>query len=203
MAEKVSPTATNEQQVQQINVVDDTTLQTILSSMNDSEMNTFLDELNKTGKACKNKSFHIIYSRIIDLDLPSIGQTIELLTVSTSTDTAAATTTDAAFQELTTLLQQPPADMVSIGMESKSSTSFNSTVPRQTRTANTYGGTSVGGGGSNRPGTAVKSTISSNNNATIRKPVHQQQTVLDDRMFFGRAATTSQGQQRRPISWFQ
>lgn len=53
MAEKVSPTATNEQQVQQINVVDDTTLQTILSSMNDSEMNTFLDELNKTGKACK------------------------------------------------------------------------------------------------------------------------------------------------------
>ena len=33
MAEKVSATTTNEQQVQQINVVDDTTLQTILSSM--------------------------------------------------------------------------------------------------------------------------------------------------------------------------
>lgn len=99
--------------------------------------------------------------------------------------------------------------MVSIGIETKSNTSFNSTVPRQTRTANTYGGTTVGNS-SNRPGTAVKSTISLNNNATIRKPVQQQQVVHDDRMFFGRAATIGQGQQynrtgqqRRPISWFQ
>jgi hypothetical protein len=38
---------------QQINVVDDATLQAVLSSMTESEMHAFLDELNKTGKACK------------------------------------------------------------------------------------------------------------------------------------------------------
>lgn len=39
---------------QQINVVDDATLQAVLSSMSETEMNAFLEELNKTGKACKN-----------------------------------------------------------------------------------------------------------------------------------------------------
>ena len=38
---------------QQINVVDDTTLQAALSSMSEVEVNAFLEELNKTGKACK------------------------------------------------------------------------------------------------------------------------------------------------------
>ena len=38
---------------QQINVVDDATLQAILSSMTEPEMHAFLEELNKTGKACK------------------------------------------------------------------------------------------------------------------------------------------------------
>lgn len=38
---------------QQINVVDDATLQAVLSSMSETEMNAFLEELNKTGKACK------------------------------------------------------------------------------------------------------------------------------------------------------
>ncbi len=46
-------TTTKEQQVQQINVVDDAALQAVLSSMTEPEMQTFLDELNKTGKACK------------------------------------------------------------------------------------------------------------------------------------------------------
>ena len=40
---------------QQINVVDDATLQAVLSSMSETEMNAFLEELNKTGKACKKK----------------------------------------------------------------------------------------------------------------------------------------------------
>ena len=125
--------------------------------------------------------------------------------------------------------------MVSTGMEqklmpqpinTKSNTQLNTSGSRQARTANTYGGTSVGGG--NRPGTAVKSTISSNNGAIIRKPLQQQQQQMinDDRMFFGRpttigsgqyhnrtglmpnkqdvaSITSSSGQQRRPISWFQ
>lgn len=38
---------------QQISVVDDATLQAVLSSMSETEMNAFLEELNKTGKACK------------------------------------------------------------------------------------------------------------------------------------------------------
>jgi hypothetical protein len=38
----------------QINVVDDATLQAILSSMTEPEVHAFLDELNKTGKACKS-----------------------------------------------------------------------------------------------------------------------------------------------------
>jgi len=46
-------TTTKEQQVQQINVVDDAALQAVLSSMTEPEMQAFLDELNKTGKACK------------------------------------------------------------------------------------------------------------------------------------------------------
>jgi hypothetical protein len=65
---------------------------------------------------------------------------------------------------------------------------------RQARTANTYGGTSVAGG--NRPGTAVKSTITSSGGATIRKPLQQQQQQIinDDRMFFDRPTTIGQGQ---------
>lgn len=43
-----------EQQVQHISVVDDAALQEVLSSMTEPEMNAFLDELNKTGKACKS-----------------------------------------------------------------------------------------------------------------------------------------------------
>jgi hypothetical protein len=66
---------------------------------------------------------------------------------------------------------------------------------RQARTANNYGGTSVAGG--NRPGTAVKSTITSSGGATIRKPLQQQQQqqiINDDRMFFDRPTTIGQGQ---------
>jgi hypothetical protein len=37
---------------QQINVVDDATLQAVLSTMTEPEMHAFLEELNKTGKAC-------------------------------------------------------------------------------------------------------------------------------------------------------
>ena len=46
--------ATREQQVQQLNAVDDATLQAVLSSMTESETQAFLDELNKTGKACES-----------------------------------------------------------------------------------------------------------------------------------------------------
>jgi hypothetical protein len=46
-------TSNQEQQTQQINVVDDAALQEVLSSMTEPEMNAFLEELNKTGKACK------------------------------------------------------------------------------------------------------------------------------------------------------
>ena len=41
-----------EQQLHQMNVVDDAALQAVLSSMSETEMNAFLDELNKTGRAC-------------------------------------------------------------------------------------------------------------------------------------------------------
>lgn len=44
---------------QQINVVDDATLQAILSSMTEPEMQVFIDELNRTGKACKSVSFFL------------------------------------------------------------------------------------------------------------------------------------------------
>lgn len=39
---------------QQINVVDETTLQAVLSSMTGPEVHAFLEELHKTGKACKS-----------------------------------------------------------------------------------------------------------------------------------------------------
>ena len=162
------------------------------------------------------------------LVLPGIGQTIELLTVpapsaelpSTATAVAAASSQASAeilLQELTTMIQHPPADLVPMQIESRAAAS-------STRTGNT----------------AVKSTVTStNNNATIRKPVQQQttqqQAAQDERMFFGRPTTIGQGQyhnrtglmsgnkqpanvfqqqqpqqqqqqqqqQRRPISWFQ
>ena len=53
-------TQQQQQQPQQINVVDDAALQAVLSSMSETEMNAFLEELNKTGKACtktNNKDF--------------------------------------------------------------------------------------------------------------------------------------------------
>jgi len=37
---------------QQINFVDNDTLQGVLSSMTEPEVHEFLDELHKTGKAC-------------------------------------------------------------------------------------------------------------------------------------------------------
>lgn len=51
--QNVFPTTT--QETQQVNVVDDNTLQAVLSSMSETEMNAFLEELNKTGKACKKE----------------------------------------------------------------------------------------------------------------------------------------------------
>ena len=48
-------TSNQEQQTQQINVVDDVALQEVLTSLSEPEMNAFLEELNKTGKACKSK----------------------------------------------------------------------------------------------------------------------------------------------------
>ncbi|CAF1565058.1 unnamed protein product, partial [Adineta steineri] len=182
-----------QQQQQQINVVDDATLQAVLSSMTEPEMNAFLEELNKTGKAY----------------LPGIGQTIELLTVPAPSETSTTTTTmtvlpssqisqsqpsaENFLQELTSLIQHPPDDIVPIGIEQRrrqqsidARSNINNTVSgsRQARTANIYGGTSVGGSG--RPGTAVKSTITSSGGATIRKSFQQQQNMNDDRMFFGR-----------------
>ena len=203
---------TMKEQQQQINVVDDATLQAVLSSMSEPEMQAFLDELNKTGKACK------LILRLSDpsneqkLDLPGIGQTIELLTVpvlseapsTTSTITVlppSQTSAEILLQELKSLIQQPPADIVPINieqklipqpMETKSGIHFNTYGSRQTRTANTYGGTPVTGG--NRPGTAVKSTITPSGSAIIRKPSQPQQTNNDDRMFFGRPTTIGQGQ---------
>ena len=121
-----------------------------------------------------------------DLVLPAIGQTIELLTVNAPAELPTTTTTTAAainqpsaeilLQELTTLIQQPPADIVPLNIGQK-----------------------LAGPTSRTGNTAVKSTITSNNNATIRKPMQQQMTN-DERMFFGRPTTIGQGQ---PISWFQ
>ncbi len=42
-----------------MSVVDDATLQAVLSSMSETEMNAFLEELNKTGKACKLELFFL------------------------------------------------------------------------------------------------------------------------------------------------
>jgi hypothetical protein len=57
LEQNVLPTTKESQPVQQqINVVDDATLQAVLSSMSETEMNAFLEELNKTGKACTMKS---------------------------------------------------------------------------------------------------------------------------------------------------
>ncbi|CAF0898757.1 unnamed protein product [Rotaria sordida] len=184
---------------QQMNVVDDATLQAVLSSMTEPQVHDFLEELNKTGKAY----------------LPGIGQTIELLTVpappETSTEPSTITvlplsqisqsqpSAEILLQELTSLIQQPPADIVPIGIEqkfieqpieTKSNIHINTFGSRQSRTANTYGGTPVVG----RPGTAVKSTITSSGGTTIRKPLQQQQTINDERMFFGRPATVGLGQ---------
>ena len=44
-------TSAKEQQLN--NVVDDATLQAVLSTMTEPEMHAFLEELNKTGKACE------------------------------------------------------------------------------------------------------------------------------------------------------
>jgi hypothetical protein len=79
-------------------------------------------------------------------------------------------------------------------MDTKSSIHINTSGSRQARTANIYGGTTVIGGNGNRPGTAVKSTITSTGGGTIRKSFQQQQTINDDRMFFGRPTTIGQGQ---------
>jgi len=131
-----------------------------------------------------------------------------LLTVPATPETATSSQTSAEIllQELTSLIQQPLTDMVPIGieqkliqqhMDTKSSIDINTSGSRQARTANTYGGTPVIGGNGNRPGTAVKSTITSSGGGTIRKSFQQQQqqqTINDDRMFFGRPTTIGQGQ---------
>lgn len=156
------------------------------------------------------------------IDLPGIGQTIELLTVPAPSETATIQSTmttlsasqisqsqqsaEILLQELTSLIQQPPEDIVPIeieqkiiqqSMDTRSSIHMGGLGSRQTRTANTYGGTPVSSG--SRPGTAVKSTITSIGGATIRKPQQQQHTFNDDRIFFGRPvpsmpATIGQGQ---------
>jgi hypothetical protein len=46
-----------------MSVVDDATLQAVLSSMSETEMNAFLEELNKTGKACKLELFCYLNTR--------------------------------------------------------------------------------------------------------------------------------------------
>ncbi|CAM4749401.1 unnamed protein product [Rotaria magnacalcarata] len=204
---------------QHMNVVDDATLQTVLSSMTEPQVNDFLEELNKTGKAY----------------LPGIGQTIELLTVPAPPETLPASSTvstvpspqvsqtsaeillqeltsaeillqeltsaEILLQELTSLIQQPPVDIVHFCIEhnaipqtidTKSSIHIGSLGSRQTHTANSFGATSViGGGGGSRPATAVKSTITPSGGATIRKTLQQQQqqTINDDRMFFERPTT--------------
>jgi hypothetical protein len=124
-------------------------------------------------------------------DLPGIGQTIELLTVPAPSEASTTTflpsqsqqSAEILLQELTSLIQQP--------IDTKSSMHIAASSSRQARTANTYGGTSLVGG--NRPGTAVKSTITPSGGAPVRKPF-QQQTMNDDRMFFGRPTTIGQGQ---------
>ncbi|CAF5201204.1 unnamed protein product [Rotaria magnacalcarata] len=154
-------------------------------------------------------SIHVI------LDLPGIGQTIELLTVPAPPETLPASSTvstvpspqvsqtsaEILLQELTSLIQQPPVDIVHFCIEhkaipqtidTKSSIHIGSLGSRQTHTANSFGGTSViGGGGGSRPATAVKSTITPSGGATIRKTLQQQQqqTINDDRMFFERPTT--------------
>ncbi|CAM2697703.1 unnamed protein product [Rotaria socialis] len=197
---------------QHMNVVDDATLQTVLSSVTEPEVNDFLEELNKTGKTY----------------LRSIGQTIELLTVPSSPETSTVSSTvsilpspqvsqisaEILLQELTSLIQQTPADIVHFGIErksipqtidTKSSIHIGSLRSRQTHTANDFGGTSVigggGGGGGSQPGTAVKSTITSSGGATIRKPLQQQQqqAINDDRVFFERPTTAGQGQYHNRI----
>ena len=81
-----------------------------------------------------------------------------------------------------------------MNIDTKPTAPVNTSALRQTRTANTYGGTSTisGTGGGNRSITAVKSTITSNGNATIHRSLQpqqqqQQQTVNDDQMVFGQA----------------
>jgi len=153
--------------------------------------------------------FTYFYTRHFCLVLPAIGQTIELLTVTAPAELPTTTSQPSAeilLQELTTLIQQPHADIVPLNIEQK-----------------------IAGTTSRTGNTAVKSTITFNNNATIRKPI-QQQITNDERMFFGRPTTIGQGQyhnrtglmagnkqqqqqtiasqqqqqqQRRPISWFQ
>jgi hypothetical protein len=148
------------------------------------------------------------------LDLPGIGQTIELLTVPGPSDASTTTTSftvlptsqattsqssaDSLLQELKSLIQQSPADIVPMNMDpkavqqptnTKSSIQMAPPGSRQARTANTYGGTPVASGAS-RPGTAVKSTVSASGGATMRKSF-QQQTVNDDRMFFGRPTSSA------------
>lgn len=148
------------------------------------------------------------------LDLPGIGQTIELLTVPgpsdasttatsftvlpTSQASTAQSSADSLLQELKSLIQQSPADIVPMNMDpktvqqpmsTKSSIQMAPSGSRQARTANTYGGTPVASGGS-RPGTAVKSTVSASGGATMRKSF-QPQTVNDDRMFFGRPTSSA------------
>ena len=173
---------------QQIGVVDDATLQAALGAMSETDMNQFLEELNKTGKACKFDRRS--WKKQIDmfrLDLPAIGQTIELLTVSApgqaelpTTTTVAQPSAEILLQEITSMIQQAPAELVPMQMETRVAAPV---VPRSGNTA-------------------VKSTVSSTNNqATIRKPnqhqqqqQQQQQMLQDERMFFGRPTTIGQGQ---------
>ena len=135
------------------------------------------------------------------------------------------------LQELTTLIQHPPNDIVPIEMQPNHAqqTYVIPSGSRQARNANAYAGSS------GKPGTAVKSTISSNNGTAIRKS-SQQASINDDRIFFGRLpssnhTTIGQGQyhnriglmanrhsqvtissaagqhhqsvQRRPLSWYE
>lgn len=164
-------------------MVDDATLQAALSAMNETEMNQFLDELNKTGKACKKVFLFELdnFQFFFLLDLPAIGQTIELLTVTAPAQAEVATATTAVaqpsaeilLQEINNMFQQSPAELVPIQIDQRVA------APILPRTGNT----------------AVKSTVTSTNNAMIRKPIQQQQQVMqDERMFFGRPTTIGQGQ---------
>ena len=104
---------------------------------------------------------------------------------------------DSALQELKSFIQQSPVDMLPLTMDhrlgtesvhNKSDVQTTTTMSRQTRTANTYGGTPVTSG-STRPGTAVKSTVSSNSATAMRRSIHQS-VAHDDRVFFGRPSGT-------------